>query len=206
MGELSHRWIDVSQALISDRQRQQYLHRFVLGTTVVPLDDYQQSIIGSTVRPYKPMINGNRFKKLHLGTQMYELRLSFGVVRIRLVKESVIEGSSQQGHTILMRRPTHCRVVATFLPKVTTWKVLECTFNRKYTTIDAGLQTYNVRPEWSPIFARASRGDMEGVRSLLEEGLASLNDVDPEGWTVLHVCLSSFTTFFFIDTESCYPF
>jgi hypothetical protein len=78
-------------------------------------------------------------------------------------------------------------IVATFLPKIISWRILECTFKQRNGSIGAGLRTFNLRPGWSPIFEYASRGDLQGVRRLIEDGLASPNDVDPDGWTVLHV-------------------
>jgi len=186
MGELWHT-LNFVQSLTLDRQLQHSLHRSILRMRLPSVECYQQSTFARTISTDTPTMIRNRFKKVHLGTKMYELHLSFGIIRIRMAKESVIDGSSQQSHTTLVKRATHWRVVATFLPKVTSWKILECTFNRKYNSIDAGIQTFNIRPEWSPIFKRASRGDMQGVRNLIADGLASPNDVDPEGWTVLHV-------------------
>jgi hypothetical protein len=131
----------------------------------------------------------NRFKKAHLGTKLYEVQLSFGTIRIRLVKESVIDKSSQFSDKEVIERPKHLKIVATFLPKFTSWRILECTFNQRYNSVDAGLYTFNLRPGWSPIFEYSSRGDVQNVRRLIEEGRASPNDVDPDGWTVLHVRL-----------------
>jgi hypothetical protein len=127
---------------------------------------------------------GKRFKKLHLGTTMYEMHLSFGTIRVRLIKESVIDQSTQME---IIQRPSHLKMVATFLPKITSWKILQCTFNQRHCSIDAGVQTFNLRPGWSPIFEYAYHGDLQGVKRLIEDGLASPNDVDPDGWTVLHV-------------------
>jgi hypothetical protein len=125
-----------------------------------------------------------RFTKVKLGTTIYELRLSFGTIHVRLTKESVIDKSTQME---IIKGRSHLKIVATFLPKFTSWRILECTFNQRYNSIDAGLQTFNIRPGWSPIFDFASRGDLPSVKNLIQDGLASPNDVDPEGWTVLYV-------------------
>jgi hypothetical protein len=129
----------------------------------------------------------NRFKKVHLGTALYEVQLSFGTIRIRLVKESIMDKFSQLPHKEIVKRPKHLKIVATFLPKFTSWRILECTLNQRYNSIDAGLQTFNLRPGWSPIFEYSNWGDVQNVMRLITEGLASLNDVDPDGWTLLHV-------------------
>jgi hypothetical protein len=173
--------------LISNRQRQDSLHRTIMCMRRVPLEDYGQPIVTRIAGSDMPVIVRNRFKKLHLGTKMYEVHLSFGIIRIRVAKEAVIDELTQRSNTMLMKRPTHWRVVASFLPKISSWKIIEGTFYRKYNSIDAGIQTFNIRPEWSPIFDSASRGDVQRVRRLIEDGLASPNDVDPDGWAVLHV-------------------
>jgi hypothetical protein len=124
------------------------------------------------------------FKKMHLGTTTYDLHLSFGTIRVRLVRESVAENSTKLE---VIKRSWHWKIVVTFLPKSTSWRILECTFNQRYNSINAGIQTFNLRPGRSLIFDYASRGDLEGVKKLIGDGLASPNDVDPDGWTVLHV-------------------
>ena len=167
------------------RQRQDSLQRLL--TQIIPKphrNQFQQSSTTQTAASGISRTIDRRFKKMHLGTTMYELHLSFGTIRVRFVKESVIDKLAQM-ETI--KRPSHLKIIATFLPKITSWRILECTFNQRYTSIDAGLQTFNLRPAWSPIFEHASRGDLQAVRRLLEAGLASPNDVDPDGWTMLHV-------------------
>ncbi|KAE9379389.1 ankyrin [Stipitochalara longipes BDJ] len=192
--ELARYWTELERAkstllmyqCLRNGQRQDSLHRAIMRMRLTPLEDYQQPTITRIIESDMPIIVRNKFKKIHLGTKIYELHLSFGIIRIRMARESVIDGSTQRNHMSLMKRPTYWRIIATFLPKIKSWKTLECTFNRKYNSIDAGLQTFNMRPEWSPIFDCASHGDMQGMRRLIEDGLASPNDVDPDGWTVLH--------------------
>jgi hypothetical protein len=135
----------------------------------------------------RPMTHVKRFRKLHLGTTLYEVQLSFGTIRVRLIMESVIDKSSHPEYTEIISRRRQRKIVATFLPKFTSWRILECSFNQRYNSIDAGFRSFNLRPGWSPIFEYSSRGDSQNVRKLIEEGLASPNDVDPKGWTVLHV-------------------
>jgi hypothetical protein len=155
-------------------------------------NQFQQSSTTQTAASGISRTIDRRFKKMHLGTTMYELHLSFGTIRVRFVKESVIDNLAEME---IIKRPSHLKIVATFLPKITSWRILECTFNHRYTSIDAGLQSFNLRPAWSPIFEYASRGDLQAVRRLLEDGLASPNDIDPDGWTILHVS-SAFLDFF----------
>ena len=42
-------------------------------------------------------------------------------------------------------------------------------------------------PPWSPIFDLCEKGDLVGIRDLLESGQASVHDRDPNGRTLLHV-------------------
>ncbi len=53
------------------------------------------------------------------------------------------------------------------------------------------LQTPRRVPNMSPIFRCVVRMDIEGVRKLLVSGEASVNDVNEEGWGVLHVCFQT---------------
>jgi hypothetical protein len=175
------------QILTSNSQLQDSLHRLMMRVRPAPLEDCKPSTIIKTVRPVIPTTIGNRFKKMHLGTAVYELHLSFGVIRIRMVKETVIDKCSPPTHSQMIRHHKHWNIVATLLPKFTLWRVLEFSFTQRFNSIGAGLRTFNIRPGWSPIFEYSSRGDLQSVRRLVEDGLASPNDVDPDGWTVLHV-------------------
>lgn len=156
---------------------------------VAPHEDpvAQQSMPPLAIQSYRTPVN--RFKKLHLGTTIYEVRLSFGTFRVRLVENAVIEQSSEPTRREVSKLPKHKKIIATFLPRFATWRILECTFTQRNNSVDAGLRTFNFRPGWSPVFDYASRGNLQKVRNLIEEGLASPNDVDQDGWTVLHVSL-----------------
>lgn len=46
---------------------------------------------------------------------------------------------------------------------------------------------YNTVPENAPIFDLCARGDVDGVRDLLLGGSASIHDMDPDGFTPIHV-------------------
>jgi hypothetical protein len=139
-----------------------------------------------------PRTIGKQLKKMHIGMTMYELHLSFGTIRVRIAKESVVDKSRSMG---ILKRPARLNIIATFVPKITSWKIIECTFNQRYNSINAGIQTFNLRSGGSPIFDCAGRGDLQAVRGLIESGRASPNDVEIDGWTVLHV--SPFFSFCF---------
>jgi hypothetical protein len=158
-----------------------------MSTRQAPLKAHQQPIITETIDPHVPRIDSNGFKRMHLGIKTYSLHLSFGVIRIRIVREAFIENAYPPTCCEKIRRPKHWKMVATFLPKFAYWKILELTFNQRYNSISAGLQTFHLRPGWSPIFEYVNHGDLQGVLNLIHNGFASPNDVDQEGWTVLHV-------------------
>jgi hypothetical protein len=54
---------------------------------------------------------------------------------------------------------------------------------------DLQYRTYNVRPFDSPIFQCCKRGDLEGVKLLLQKGEASLLDVTPTGESLITVSI-----------------
>lgn len=64
---------------------------------------------------------------------------------------------------------------------------MEWTFKHAYNSVGFGLRTFNPRPVWSPIFEFSAYGYIDRVRELILGGEASPYDVDPNGWTALHV-------------------
>lgn len=133
--------------------------------------------------------------RTQLGSSTHELHLSFGVFRVRLVTYLIRGKSSQATGIELSTGSTQKQIIATFTPGFFKLPMLEWRFTRgcKYSWT-AGLQSLNLRPGWSPVFEYATIGDLQNVQRLIEEGLASPNDVDPDSWTVLHVgflCLRS---------------
>jgi len=128
-----------------------------------------------------------RFTKVHLGSNTYELHLSFGIIRIRLLTYSFKDKIHPGRNVGSGRWPKHSQVIATFLPGFTQLPMLEWTISRMFNSLKVGLQICNVIPAWSPIFEFTKSGDLVNVRKLMDEGLASPNDVDEEGLTVLHV-------------------
>ncbi len=69
---------------------------------------------------------------------------------------------------------------------ITTSLILEAG-HRGFYKIQPSIAWFSVLPEDSPIFSSAKVGDLDHVRYLLVNGLASPFDQDPEGWTPLHV-------------------
>ncbi len=69
------------------------------------------------------------------------------------------------------------------------------------------LQTPRRVPETSPIFGCIQRMDIDGVRGLLGSAEASVNDVDEDGWAVLHVCSQTEMSIYFSSPASarCIP-
>jgi Ankyrin repeats (many copies) len=133
---------------------------------------------------------GNSYKlmKTNLRSSTYELRLSFGTLRIRLLDYAATLKHREYGaRTSMVVKPTHSQILISFLPNFSQFSVLEWSFSRQFQGIKAALQSFNLRPGWSPIFEFCMKGDIRNVRRLIEEGLASPNDVDPDGWTPVHV-------------------
>ena len=55
-------------------------------------------------------------------------------------------------------------------------------------TINAALHVRRIVPTGAEIFRLVCRGDVDGVKELFRSGLASPNDSDVAGCTVLSVC------------------
>ncbi|KAI9887118.1 MAG: hypothetical protein M1823_001108 [Watsoniomyces obsoletus] len=53
-------------------------------------------------------------------------------------------------------------------------------------SLGVNFRSFNPRPDESSIFELCSRGNYEGVKSLLDKGEASPIDTNPDGWTPLH--------------------
>lgn len=71
--------------------------------------------------------------------------------------------------------------------------MLEWTLSRGYNSWCFGLQTFNLRPDSSLIFKYCLNGNIDGVKRLIEDSLASPYDVDSQGATPLHVCVQQYT-------------
>jgi len=133
----------------------------------------------------------SKFTKVLLHTSSHNTFLTFGNFRIRFFTYLVGEKSSPASAVDKQRGLKHRKVTITFSPHIISssvreWSAAQCLGSWKIV-----FQTLNIRPEWSPIFEYAIRGDIPNVRRMLQEGLASPNDVTPDGWTVLHVSLNS---------------
>jgi hypothetical protein len=136
--------------------------------------------------------NSYTLTKTNLGSSTYELYLSFGTLRIRLLTYAATpKRQKDRARTSVNAKPKHRQTLITFLPNFNKWPMLEWRFGHQFNSITAGLQYFNLRPGWSPIFEFCSTGDLESVRRLIEEGHASPYDIDPDGWTPLHVSLVS---------------
>lgn len=133
---------------------------------------------------------GIGFTKAHLSTNSYQFRLSFGIVRIRTVNQMMKLKGSDKPWAEARKKSLHKRVTATFIPSFRSFATLECSFTRGQSPWNATFRTLNVRPEWSRIFKYCTLGDIGGVQRLIEQGLATSNDVDQEGLTALHVSAS----------------
>jgi hypothetical protein len=58
-------------------------------------------------------------------------------------------------------------------------------------------KSVRVLPYEHSVFDACQRGSINAIILALKEGTASLNDVDDNGWTLLHVCMNSDTYGFF---------
>jgi len=127
------------------------------------------------------------FKRVPLGSDTYEIHLSFGTIRVRVFTYAINDKEEGVNIMTLVKRTKNHRIVATFLPAFSKFPMLEVSFSRILNTFSAHFQCLNLRPDWSPIFEFARLGDIQSVRRLIREGQASPNDVNPDGWTLLHV-------------------
>jgi len=128
-----------------------------------------------------------RYKRSRFQSKFYELQLSFGVIRVKFDTYSVKNRALRAGSFGTSLRLHHKIMAATFHPTFNYCPIITWNFTRRFGALSAGFQTLNVRPGWSKIFHFAGNGEILAVQGLIEEGLASPNDVDPDGWTVLHV-------------------
>jgi hypothetical protein len=126
-------------------------------------------------------------RQIQLETNTYEARLSFGVIRFKVLKSMARDTKLSPNPLGNNRRSRQKVINVTFLPCAPWLKMLECTLSQSFGSCSIALQAHCVRPGWSPIFELAGRGDIQSVRRLFNEGLASPNDVNSDGWTVLHV-------------------
>jgi len=134
--------------------------------------------------------SSSKFTRVLVRTTSHNIFLTFGNFRIRVYTYLVGEKSPQASVSKRIGLK-HRKVAVTFAPCILSSSIWEWTATRCFGSWKISLQTLNIRPEWSPIFAYAIRGDIRNVRRLLKEGLASPNDVTPDGWTVLHVSLKA---------------
>ncbi|KAF4635034.1 hypothetical protein G7Y89_g3062 [Cudoniella acicularis] len=129
----------------------------------------------------------DKLTSARIRSHTYDLRLSFGVIRCKSLTNITKEKFSKSGITGINRGLRHKIVKAYFLPNFSRFPfVLIWTIQNHCGSFSSGLQALHIRPHWSPIFEFAAKGDIQNVKILFEEDQASPNDVDPDGWTVLH--------------------
>ena len=66
-------------------------------------------------------------------------------------------------------------------------QAVEVSWTQGFGLSDFRLTTRNVVPETAPCFELAKRGDIKGLNDLLFMNEASIFDVDPDGYSLLHV-------------------
>jgi hypothetical protein len=181
------------KVLTSCRQRHESLFELIAKTKrdIPFLRSFENSVSGrNQVALQQEVRNSYTLTKTNLGCSKFELYLSFGTVRVRLLTYAVTLKRQKDGaRTSVIAKPKYRQTLITFLPNFNKWPMLDWTFGRQFNSIKAGLQCFNLRPGWSPIFEFCSTGDLESVQRLIEEGHASPYDIDPDGWTPLHVSL-----------------
>ena len=177
--------------LTSYRQRHESLFELItkIKRDIPFLRSFEKEVSGrNQVALQQEVRNSYTLTKTNLGSSTYELHLSFGTLRIRLLNYAAALKRQEHGaRTSMIVKPTHSQILISFVPNFSQFSVLEWSFSRQFQVIKAALQCFNLRPGWSPIFEFCKKGDIRNVRRLIEEGLASPNDVDPDGWTPLHV-------------------
>jgi hypothetical protein len=179
--------------LTSYRQRHESLFELItkIKRDIPFLRSFEKEVSGrNQVALQQEIRDSYTLTKTNLGSRTYELYLSFGTLRIRLLTYAATPKRQKDGaRTSVIAKPKYRQTLITFLPNFDKWPMLEWTFGHQFNSIKAGIQCFNLRPGWSPIFEFCSIGDLESVRRLIEEGHASPYDIDPDGWTPLHVSL-----------------
>jgi hypothetical protein len=179
--------------LTSYRQRHDSLFQLVvkIKRDIPFLNSFEKEVSGMNQISLQPEVTGSyRLTKTNLGSSTYELYLSFGTLRIRLLTYAVASKRQKDGaRKSLIVKPNYRQTLITFIPNSNKCPMLEWTFGHQFNSIKAGLQSFNLRPGWSAISEFCSSGDLESVLKLIEEGHASPYDIDPDGWTPLHVSL-----------------
>ncbi|KAH6720115.1 hypothetical protein BKA61DRAFT_230000 [Leptodontidium sp. MPI-SDFR-AT-0119] len=119
-------------------------------------------------------------------SRIFELQLSLGTLRIRLVKDTEERRTRSTSNLDLETSSGKYLLTVTFLPYKVLSSVLEFALGYQYNALRTSFQTFNLRPSSSPIFELCSIGDTKSVHMLIMDGKASPHDVDPDGWTPLH--------------------
>ena len=130
--------------------------------------------------------NDSGFTKVFLGSTVYEIQLSFGSFYVRISSHVNKPKDSLSNVTDLIRRKRQQQITVSFVPSCFVSSIFELTLSRGHCP-QMSLKCFNLRPGWSPIFKYCDQGELYKVQELIEDGLASPNDVDEDGWTPLHV-------------------
>jgi hypothetical protein len=143
----------------------------------------------------KQQIRRNRsgFTNTFLGSTTYEIRMSFGTFRVRMSTHITKSKDIHLSTPDLIHMKRQQQISVSFIPGCFLSSVFEWTLSRGYCP-QMTVKYFNLRPGWSPIFKYSAQGDLGKVRQLIEDGLASPNDVDEDGWTPLHVSVGPSNT------------
>ena len=128
-------------------------------------------------------------KKVSLSSRVFEIPLSFGKFRVR-ISTHVVKPRGPTSEVSLIQRLRQQQITTTFIPAGLLSSVLEWTFSRGYCP-QATFKIFHLRPSGSEVFRCTALGHVNKLRLMIEEGAASPNDVDEDGWTLLHVRRSS---------------
>jgi hypothetical protein len=158
--------------------------------TVLDMKQNSLTIIPANLRYIERQSHSDHhggFTTISLGCKTHEIVLSFGTFRIRVVDYIRKRKDQKTFEFRLLQKRRHKRIdmsliLSELLPWVPDWK-----FTMGFPSWKVSFQSLNLRPDGSRIFLYCHRGDILGVQRLLDEGLASPNDVDEEGMTALHV-------------------
>lgn len=126
------------------------------------------------------------FTKVFLESAIIEFPMSFGTFRVQTSTHITKPRGCISNGIDALRKLKQQQITASFIPGFLLSSAFELTLTWGYRS-ETTFKIFNVRPGWSPIFKYAALGDFDNVRRLLEDGSASLNDVDEDGWTPLHV-------------------
>jgi hypothetical protein len=150
--------------------------------------------------------NSSAISKVKIDSTTTQVSLSFGQTIVRSTTLVPTENGSKLTSKDLKRRK-HRKFILDFIPRLSDLVPnLNITCFKDFGSWKFGLRAYSVIPYRSPVIEHCRQGRLEEVRKMLLESSASTTDVDPSGWTLLHVGKPRYIYNNIADTVSMLPF